>query len=93
MPSERIESQQRLQVRCQIWLITQNVFSLSLQVMHAELRVLAAAKIQELSNESGSTKVVAMPTDEEIIDGEVFTARALAAGEMPAPNYTTCPLL
>ncbi len=54
--------------------------------MHAELRVLAAAKIQELSNEAGSTKVVAMPTDEEIIDGEVFTARALAAGEMPCPK-------
>jgi hypothetical protein len=48
--------------------------------MHTELRALAAAKIQERSNEAGSTKVVPMPTDEEIIDGEVFTARALAAG-------------
>jgi hypothetical protein len=47
--------------------------------MHAELRALAAAKIQERSNETGSTKVVPMPTDEEIIDGEVFTSRALAA--------------
>ena len=48
--------------------------------MHAELRALAAARIQERSNEAGCTKVVPMPTDEEIIDGEVFTARALAAG-------------
>ena len=56
-----------------------NVFVLS-QEMHAELRALAAARIQERSNEAGCTKVVPMPTDEEIIDGEVFTARALAAG-------------
>ncbi len=56
--------------------------------MHAELRALAAAKIQERSNESGSTKVVAMPTDEEIIDGEVFTARALAACDESSDEET-----
>ncbi len=57
--------------------------------MHAELRALAAAKIQERSNESGSTKVVVMPTDEEIIDGEVFTARALAAGDEDSSDEET----
>jgi protein TilB len=60
-----------------------------LQDMHLELRTLAAARIQQRSNEAGGTKVVAMPTDDEIIDGEVFTARALAAAEDDSSDEET----
>jgi hypothetical protein len=91
MPSERIEAQQRLQVHPppppNLPLLTLTLTPS--QDMHAELRALAAAKIQERSNEAGLTKVVAMPTDEEIIDGEVFTARALAAVEEESSDEET----
>jgi hypothetical protein len=57
--------------------------------MHAELRCLAATKIQQQSAEAGGSKVVAMPTDEEIFDGEVFTSRALAAAEEESSDEET----
>ena len=60
-----------------------------LQQLHAELRTLAAARIQQRSNDAGSTRLVPMPTDDEIIDGEVFTARALAAADEGSSDEET----